>query len=114
MLLPIRSLLSGRRIGVPLFSVALAGLFISSLAPASPAKSGFICPSADIIKTKCQGPKDCLYPNPKTRNGFIHCTVNADGKTGAPVEMPCPKGLEWNDREKICDWPKNSGGSQKK
>ncbi len=72
----------------------------------------FVCPVADIIATQCQGPKDCLYPNP---NGdcttFIHCEVNADGITGNPVVKDCPlfdargNKLEWNDNEKQCDYP---------
>lgn len=70
--------------------------------------SGFKCPKSDIKTTKCLGPKDCLYANPKSCKNFIQCIVNADGVTGTPVVMPCPAGLEWNNKGKICDWPQNS------
>ena len=80
-----------------LFSIAL-----------SASAADFKCPPEDIIATKCMGPKDCLYPNPHSCSSFIQCTVNEDLKSGTPVVMPCPAGLEWNDRQKICDWPANS------
>ncbi|KXT07835.1 Avr4 [Pseudocercospora musae] len=69
----------------------------------------FVCPSVDIQTTKCMGPKDCLYPNPKTCNGYIQCSP-ADGSysTGIVHEMPCPSGLLWNDNQKWCDWPENT------
>ncbi|KAJ6585823.1 hypothetical protein B0H19DRAFT_849130, partial [Mycena capillaripes] len=66
--------------------------------------SGFVCSREDIARTLCMGPKDCLYANPESCTNFIQCTVNPDG-TGTPIVMPCPSGLEWNDNEKICDWP---------
>lgn len=66
--------------------------------------NGFICPLEDIEKTKCLGPKDCLYPNPESCITFIQCTVNPDN-TGTPVVMPCPANLMWNDNRKYCDWP---------
>ncbi|EME82543.1 carbohydrate-binding module family 14 protein [Pseudocercospora fijiensis CIRAD86] len=69
----------------------------------------FVCPSADITATKCLGPKDCLYPNPKTCNGYIQCSpADASYTTGIVHEMPCPSGLQWNDNQKWCDWPENS------
>ncbi|CAG2178745.1 unnamed protein product, partial [Oppiella nova] len=71
-------------------------------------KLDFICPEKDIIETQCMGPKDCLYPHPSACNLFIHCEVNADGRTGRPTVKNCPGILEWNDREKICDWPRLS------
>lgn len=70
--------------------------------------SDFVCPEEDIASTGCQGPKDCLYPNALSCDNFIQCMVNADGVTGTPVVMPCPSGLQWNDNEKICDWPSQS------
>ncbi|CAG2176816.1 unnamed protein product, partial [Oppiella nova] len=70
--------------------------------------SGFVCPEEDIANTGCKGPKDCLYPNPENCQTFIQCTVNADNKTGTPVVMPCPAGLEWNDNIKRCDYPESS------
>jgi hypothetical protein len=72
------------------------------------ASSGFVCPTEDIVNTKCLGPKDCLYQNDSDCNSFIQCTVNADGVTGTPVPMPCAPAnppLQWNDNEKVCDYP---------
>ena len=66
------------------------------------------CPEEDIKRTGCQGPEDCLYPNPYDCNAYIQCVVNDDGKTGTPVNMPCLQGLEWNDNIKSCDWPESS------
>jgi hypothetical protein len=99
--------------------VALAALALVPLAsakPDAPAKPapGFTCPVEDIANTACQGPKDCLYPHPTNCNQFIHCEVNADGVTGRPTVKDWPADLEWNDKEKICDWPSSStcpGGS---
>ncbi len=68
----------------------------------------FECPEEDIKQTLCLGPKDCLYPNPDRCDGFIRCEVNADLKTGRPVHKVCPEGLQWNDSNKICDWPQKS------
>ncbi|XP_054153521.1 peritrophin-55-like [Oppia nitens] len=65
----------------------------------------FRCPPRDIINTKCLGPKDCLYTNWSNCNTFIQCTVNPGGRTGTPVVMPCSKGLKWNNRDKVCDYP---------
>lgn len=70
--------------------------------------NGFVCPTEDIINTQCLGPKDCLYPNPNRCDQFIHCEVNAGSVSGRPTVKDCPAGLEWNDSEKICDWPVNS------
>lgn len=89
----------------------LVCLFASSaLAAPKPVPNGFTCPKAEIRKTKCLGPKDCLYAHPADKAAFIQCTVNADGVSGTPVAMPCPTGLNWNDRQRICDWPKNADG----
>ncbi|XP_054153525.1 peritrophin-1-like [Oppia nitens] len=68
----------------------------------------FRCPTKDIIATHCLGPKDCLYTNWLNCNTFIQCLVNADGRTGRPVVMPCPAGLKWNNRDKLCDRPERS------
>lgn len=62
--------------------------------------NGFNCPKSDIKATKCLGPKDCLYANPRSCSNFIQCTINDDGVTGTPVVMPCPAGLEWNNKQK--------------
>lgn len=82
------------------------------LAPAlfrlSTAEKPFQCPVEDIIRTKCQRPRDCLYPNPGSCNTYIQCTVNPGGRTGTPVIMPCRKGSEWNDNIKLCDKPERS------
>ncbi|KAE8361343.1 hypothetical protein BDV27DRAFT_160806 [Aspergillus caelatus] len=72
------------------------------------AASVFKCPKSDIRATKCIGPKDCLYANSHNCDTFIQCIVNADETTGTPVVMPCPSGLQWNDKEKECDWPANA------
>ncbi|XP_054153527.1 peritrophin-1-like [Oppia nitens] len=66
------------------------------------------CPVWDIIRTKCLGPKDCLYTNWLNCNTYIQCTVNPDGRTGRPVVMPCPAGLKWNNRNKVCDRPERA------
>jgi len=60
------------------------------------------CPAGDIARG-CKGPKDCLYTNPASCNSFIQCTA-----AGLAYVMPCPSGLQWNDDEKICDWPSQS------
>jgi len=63
---------------------------------------GYNCPAEDVAGG-CKGPKDCLYPNPSNCSTFIQCTA-----AGLAYVMPCPSGLEWNDNEKICDWPTQS------
>jgi hypothetical protein len=75
-------------------------------APTTPS-SGFVCSEEDIANTGCMGPKDCLYPNPGDCVSYIQCVPQPDG-SGEPQVMPCPGELEWNDTEKICDWPENS------
>jgi Chitin binding Peritrophin-A domain len=82
-------------------SVLLAAVLLTPLH--AQGEGGFQCPPEDIIRTKCLGPKDCLYPHPNDCGSFIQCTVNPGGVTGTPVVMPCPAGLQWNDDEKICD-----------
>ncbi|KAJ7218396.1 hypothetical protein GGX14DRAFT_356973 [Mycena pura] len=62
----------------------------------------FICPVADIERTHCLDPRDCLYPNPDSCTSFIQCFVNADGMTGTPITRPCAGLLEWNDNLKVC------------
>jgi hypothetical protein len=69
------------------------------------AQSDSFCPPEDISATGCMGPKDCLYANPESCNTFIKCTVNSDGTTGTPIIMDCPAGLEWNDEDKVCEYP---------
>ncbi|CAG2178153.1 unnamed protein product, partial [Oppiella nova] len=34
---------------------------------------GYPCPPREIARTKCLGPKDCLYPNPRDCSRFIQC-----------------------------------------
>ncbi|KAJ5352999.1 hypothetical protein N7452_001973 [Penicillium brevicompactum] len=80
----------------------LAGLAIASSVTA------FTCPEEDIAATQCQGPKDCLYPNPDNCNSFIACEISNDGTTGIPHLNDCPPNLEWNENEKICDYPEQS------
>jgi len=60
------------------------------------------CPAEDIARG-CKGPKDCLYTNPASCDSFIQCTA-----AGLAYAMSCPLGLQWNDNEKICDWPPQS------
>jgi Chitin binding Peritrophin-A domain len=84
-------------------SVLLAAVLLTPLH----ARGEFECPSEDIVATQCQGPKDCLYANPDDCGSFIQCTVLPGGISGAPVVMPCPAGLHWNSRGKICDQPAN-------
>ena len=86
----------------------LADLNLLSLTLLNASASDFVCPREDIAATGCNGPKDCLYPNPDTCNTFIQCEVNSDGVTGTPVVRDCPAGLEWNDNKKECDYPANS------
>ena len=71
-------------------------------------RTEFVCPTEDMIKTQCLGPKDCLYPNPDNCTSFIHCEVNDDNKTGRPTIKDCPDGLQWNDYMIECDGPENS------
>ena len=72
---------------------------------AAPAGNKFVCPSEDIISTKCFGPKDCLYQNNNNCNTYIQCTVDSGERTGTPVVMPCPAGFLWNDHQRSCDYP---------
>ncbi|USW54951.1 Putative chitin binding domain-containing protein [Septoria linicola] len=69
----------------------------------------FTCPSADISSTRCMGPKDCLYPDPNSCEGYIQCApADETYTTGLIYHMPCPAGLLWNDVQKWCDWPENA------
>lgn len=67
----------------------------------------FVCPE-ETIKSKCLGPKDCLYPNPNSCNTFIQCILDENGQNPKPVVYPCPAGWKWNNNGKICDWPANA------
>lgn len=49
---------------------------------------------------KCE--HESLDPNPDDCSSFLQCVH------GNYVTMNCPSGLEWNNRDKICDWPENS------
>ncbi|ELR06760.1 hypothetical protein VC83_04226 [Pseudogymnoascus destructans] len=71
-------------------------------------RAAFTCPTQDIIKTKCKGPRDCRYPDPESCSHFYLCFVNTDGKTGTPHNYACGQGLMWNDNLKSCDWPTSS------
>ncbi|CAG2100874.1 unnamed protein product [Medioppia subpectinata] len=73
-----------------------------------PTPTPFVCPIDDIARTKCMGPKDCLYPLAGVCDKFIACEINPDGVTGRPTVKDCPPGLEWNDNEKYCDSPVSS------
>ncbi|KFY76433.1 hypothetical protein V499_03934 [Pseudogymnoascus sp. VKM F-103] len=70
--------------------------------------AAFTCPTQDITKTKCKGPKDCRYPDPESCSHFYLCFVNGDGKTGTPYKYACGQGLSWNDNLKTCDWARSS------
>ncbi|OBT44358.1 hypothetical protein VE00_07086 [Pseudogymnoascus sp. WSF 3629] len=72
------------------------------------ARAAFTCPTEDIIKTKCKGPRDCRYPDPESCSHFYLCFVSSDGKTGTPHNYACGEGLLWNDKLKSCDWPASS------
>ncbi|EME41286.1 carbohydrate-binding module family 14 protein [Dothistroma septosporum NZE10] len=63
------------------------------------------CQSTEVLATKCLGPKDCLYPNPASCGTFIQCVPQDEVGNAKPVVMPCPKGLQWNDGKKWCDYP---------
>lgn len=71
-------------------------------------RAAFTCPTKDIIKTKCKGPRDCRYPDPESCSHFYLCFVSSDGKTGTPHNYACGEGLLWNDKLKSCDWPASS------
>jgi hypothetical protein len=86
------------------------GMAITGGRSAFAATPGFHCPVAEIIETKCLGPRDCLYANASPRT-FIQCVISPDGVSGHPVVMPCPSDLWWNDRQKVCDWPSQAKGS---
>lgn len=50
----------------------------------------------------CSGKPDGNYKDPaETTNGYITCS------NGITYHMPCPEGLVWNDKAKICDYPHN-------
>lgn len=89
------------------FVAALVACFSITRLQAAPQKKsqgilpGYKCPRPP--KGGCVGPKDCLHPNPDDCTTFIQCN---DAKIA--YLMPCPAGLEWNNREKICDWPRNA------
>ncbi|KAM0703487.1 hypothetical protein Q7P35_009426 [Cladosporium inversicolor] len=68
----------------------------------------FVCPAEDIAATQCTGPRDCLYPNSKSCTTYIACEALEDGVTAVAHVGKCDAGLEWNDREKKCDFPANS------
>ena len=70
--------------------------------------TSFKCPSSDISRTSCLGPKDCLYPNPAACNSFIQCIVNTDGVAGTACTRPCPVGLLWDNNHKTCSVPEDS------
>ena len=93
-----------------LLTVTIAGFLIGrvTINKVQAETTDFVCPTEDIASTGCQGPKDCLYPNPDSCTTFIQCEVNADGTTGTPVVRDCPSGLEWNDNNKECDYPTSS------
>ncbi|KFY32397.1 hypothetical protein V493_00236 [Pseudogymnoascus sp. VKM F-4281 (FW-2241)] len=85
-------------------------LFSLLLAPAlfrvSAAEKPFQCPVDDIVRTKCMGPNDCLYPHPTRCNLYIRCEVNDDGRNGRATVKQCPATLEWSTYAKKCDIPK--------
>jgi hypothetical protein len=56
--------------------------------------SDFVCPAEDIANTQCSGPRDCLYPDPKSCTSYINCEVSADGTTATAYILDCPAGLQ--------------------
>ncbi|CAG2176456.1 unnamed protein product, partial [Oppiella nova] len=85
-------------------TVVFALLVAQALAYDWPIIDGYPCPEDDIANTRCLGPKDCLYPNPRDCSRFIQCN-----DAGLAYDMPCaPGGLHWNDAIKQCDWPENA------
>ena len=87
----------------------LSSIALAILATVPAAQSAFQCPAKDIKQTKCAGPTDCRYADPNNCANFIHCTLNADGKTATPNTETCPSGLLWRDALKFCDYPSTSG-----
>jgi hypothetical protein len=87
----------------------LSSVALGFLATLPLVQSAFQCPTKDIKQTKCAGPTDCRYADPTNCANFIHCTVNADGKTATPNTETCPSGLLWRDALKFCDYPSTSG-----
>ncbi|CAG2113602.1 unnamed protein product, partial [Medioppia subpectinata] len=61
--------------------------------------TGYQCPVKDIAGG-CVGPTECHYSNPRSCESYIQCTAG-----GVAYEMPCPVGLHWNNRAKLCDYP---------
>jgi hypothetical protein len=54
----------------------------------------------------CRGPKDCLYKNPD-------CTKYYQCNDGSQAFVrDCPLGTEWNDSQKICDFPQKANCTQ--
>lgn len=66
----------------------------------SPILKSFKCPKPPA--GGCKGPKDCLYPHPKSKKHYVQCN-----DAGIAYQMPCPEGLLWNNKDKICDWPEH-------
>ncbi|CAG2162491.1 unnamed protein product [Oppiella nova] len=66
---------------------------------------GYPCPPREIARTKCLGPKDCLYPNPRDCSRFIQCN-----DASIAYDMPCaPGGLHFSPRTKTCERPEVAG-----
>ena len=66
-----------------------------------------ICSPKELDATGYKGAKDGLYPYPSDKSKYYKCQVD---KIGANFVVSftvknCPKGLLWDDHDKICNYP---------
>lgn len=73
----------------------------------------FPCPASDFERTKCAGPKDCLYARPGSCIEFVECRWSSASRPSyEPIIHRCAPSsprLEWNDCRKRCDYPGTNG-----
>lgn len=91
-----------------LLLLALSTSSVLAYPQAGSVDPNFVCPVADMMNTKCMGPKDCLYPDDNNCAGFIQCQPKDGYQTGIAYRMDCSVGLRWNDNAKWCDYPANA------
>ena len=59
-------------------------------------------PTTTIAPSFCQSNGFCNHADPTRCDTYIACD-----KSGRGLRMPCPKGLYYNSKADICDYPKN-------
>ncbi|XP_076659085.1 peritrophin-1-like [Halictus rubicundus] len=81
------------KVAFVVFAVLAVVVLKVNAVPAVPAVPAVVC-SEDQVEGKIE-----YHPHPCNCNTYYVCLGTE------PIPMPCPRGLHWNQKKEICDFP---------